>query len=225
MDEATNKTIKEIEICTKQWKFSNLSEQLYIWFDRFNERFFNNVLKPPVISFEKTSSRTLGHYVIGRNAFGLKWNININRQYVGSDLASTLATLLHEAIHLWQEEFGKKKGKRNRNNYHNVEFRTKAKLIGIPCNNYGVTLHYQDPFVSLLRDHGVSVKCKVSTVVESEKIHIEPTFGRSKLKKWSCGCTNVRVAVADFRAKCLKCNNEFQLVEGLFGLPVEPDQS
>jgi len=87
MDEATNKTIKEIEIRTKQWRFSNLSEQLYIWFDRFNERFFNIVLKPPVISFEKTSSRTLGHYVIGRNAFGLKWNININRRYVGLDLA------------------------------------------------------------------------------------------------------------------------------------------
>ena len=51
MDEATNKTIKEIEIRTKQWRFSNLSEKLYIWFDRFNERFFNIVLKPPVISF------------------------------------------------------------------------------------------------------------------------------------------------------------------------------
>ena len=204
MDEATNKAIKEIEIGTKEWKFSNLSEQLYTWFDRFNERFFQNVLKPPVISFEKTSSRTLGHYVVGRNAFGLKWNININSLYVGSHLVNTLVTLLHETIHLWQEEFGKKKGTRNRNNYHNVEFRTKAKLIGIPCNNYGVTLCYRDPFVSFLRDHGVSVECKVASVEESGQKLFDTILGKSKLKKWSCGCTNVRVAIADFRAICLK---------------------
>ena len=163
--------------------------------------------------------------MIGRNAFGLKWNININRRYVGSGLANTLVTLLHEAIHLWQEEFGKKKGKRNRNNYHNAEFRTKAKHIGIPCSNYGVTLCYQDPFISFLRDHGVSVECKISSVLESDEKFIEPIVGKSKLKKWSCGCTNVRVAIADFRAKCLKCNNEFQLAEKQFGSPVELVQS
>ena len=36
---------------------------------------------------------------------------------------------------------------------------------------------------------------------------------KSKLKKWTCGCTNVRVAVSDFRARCLKCGNEFKLAE------------
>jgi hypothetical protein len=213
MDEDTNKAIRKIETNTKEWKFSNLSEQLYIWFDRFNERFFQNVLKPPVISFEKTSSRTLGHYVLGRNAFGLKWNININRQYSGSQLVNILAILLHEAIHLWQEEFGKKKGKRNYNNYHNIEFRTKAKLIGIPCSNYGATLCLQDPFVSFLREHGISVDCNAVSNGESGRKLFDPILGNSKLKKWSCGCTNVRVAIADFRAKCLKCNNEFQLAE------------
>ncbi len=34
--------------------------------------------------------------------------------------------------------------------------------------------------------------------------------GDSKLKKWSCGCpVNVRVAVADFRAVCLDCGEQF----------------
>jgi hypothetical protein len=35
--------------------------------------------------------------------------------------------------------------------------------------------------------------------------------GKSKLKKWSCGCTNIRVAVKEFEAKCLKCGNVFEL--------------
>jgi hypothetical protein len=34
--------------------------------------------------------------------------------------------------------------------------------------------------------------------------------GKSKLKKWTCGCTNIRVAVKDFDAKCLKCGNRFE---------------
>ena len=33
--------------------------------------------------------------------------------------------------------------------------------------------------------------------------------GKSKLKKWSCGCTNIRVAVKYFKAKCLNCGNDF----------------
>jgi hypothetical protein len=33
--------------------------------------------------------------------------------------------------------------------------------------------------------------------------------GHSTLKKWSCGCTNARVAVPDFAAVCLRCDNRF----------------
>jgi len=33
--------------------------------------------------------------------------------------------------------------------------------------------------------------------------------GESKLEKWTCGCTYVRVAVADFQALCLKCGKVF----------------
>jgi hypothetical protein len=33
--------------------------------------------------------------------------------------------------------------------------------------------------------------------------------GNSIPDSWSCGCTNARVGVADFRALCLKCGHEF----------------
>jgi len=36
-----------------------------------------------------------------------------------------------------------------------------------------------------------------------------PKKGSSKLKKWTCGCTNIRVAVKDAEIQCLKCKNQF----------------
>jgi hypothetical protein len=40
---------------------------------------------------------------------------------------------------------------------------------------------------------------------------METPKGKSKLKKWSCGCTNIRVAVRSLEAKCLKCGNKFEI--------------
>jgi hypothetical protein len=209
-DEITNIAVKENGIRATDWGYRDLSELLYAWFNRFNERFFENLLKTPVISFERTRINTLGHFVIDRNPFGLKWNINLNRLYVGLPLVDILSILLHEQIHLWQQEFGKKKGKNPHNNYHNKEFRLKAKLLGIPSNESGMTLYYQNPFLSFLRDHGVRISSRFFRDKEVKQMR----SSKSKLKKWSCGCTNVRVAIPDFRAKCLKekCGNQFELV-------------
>ena len=154
MDEIINRKIMELETQTKQWRYSNLSEQLYKWFDKFNICFFQNKLKTPVISFERTRSNTLGHFVLGRNSLGLKWNTNINSLYIDLPLVDTLATLLHEMTHQWQQELGKKKSKGGQNNYHNVEFRDLTKKMGIPSDEHGVTLYYQNPFLAFLRDQG-----------------------------------------------------------------------
>ena len=37
--------------------------------------------------------------------------------------------------------------------------------------------------------------------------------GKSKLKKWTCGCQIVRVGKREFCATCDICNNKFQLDE------------
>ena len=33
-----------------------------------------------------------------------------------------------------------------------------------------------------------------------------------KLKKWSCGCANIRMGAKDCDAKCLRCGNKFELI-------------
>lgn len=212
MDEVTNATIRDHEIRTDEWAFSKLSRRLYLWFDRFNEEFFDGELQPAAISFQQRRINNLGHYVLGRNAFGMKWNINLNRLRAGHSLVMDLATLLHEMIHQYHEETGKV---HSGGNYHNVRFRARAKLLGIPCNQNGVSsLDFQDPFLSLLREYGVDVENKEDWCTGASVVS-ERGPG-SKLKKWSCGCTNVRVAINDFRAKCLKCRNEFELVENSY---------
>ena len=208
MDEITNKKIMELETQTKQWRFSDLSEQLYKWFDKFNICFFQNKLKTPVISFERTRSNTLGHFVLGRNSMGLKWNTNINSLYMDLPLVDTLAILLHEMTHQWQQEFGKKKSKGGQNNYHNVEYRDLTKKMGIPSDEHGVTLYYQNPFLAFIKDQGVLIEPRSFSEIEAV---INQFSGGSKLKKWDCGCTIARVAISDFQAKCLKCGNEFEL--------------
>ena len=206
MDEATNAVIRDHEIQTDEWEYSKLSEHLYTWFDRFNERFFHDKLQTPAVSFRITRINTLGHYVINRNEFGLKWNININRLYTDRPLVEILGTYLHEMIHMWQQEFGKK---RNRSNYHNVEYRKKSMELGIPSNERGMTLGCRDPFVAFLREHGVDAEI---TIGDDVPLPISIP-GKSKLKRWSCGCTYVWVGVKDFQAKCLneKCGNIFEL--------------
>jgi len=74
-------------------------------------------------------------------------------------MVAILSILLHKQIRLWQQEFGKKR-KNPHNNYHNKEFRIKTKLLGIPSNESGMTLYYQNPFLSFLRENGVCISSK-----------------------------------------------------------------
>ena len=143
-------------------------------------------------------------------------DININRLYTDLKLWITLATLLHEMIHQWEEGLVKKK---TRGNYHSVRFRTKADLVATPCNHRGVSLAYQDPFRSFLKQYGVDVDDVQSRRDPETETDIIGIPGNSKLKKWSCCCTNVRVAIDDFRAKCLKCMNVFKLAEKVGSVP------
>jgi hypothetical protein len=149
-------------------------------------------------------SNRYGHFRHGHNGFGLRGEIAINSRYLTGqrELWEVLGTLLHELLHAWQEVHGKP-GKRN---HHNAELQAKARELGLIIDPRGVTGYAANsPFKELLRKAGVSVP-------EHEvKAPVSRPRGESKLKKWSCGCTTARVAVADFRARCLKCGNEFRL--------------
>jgi len=182
----------------ENWECRDLMRELQRWAEIFNIQF---KLKIPAVSLcvDYLGTRRLGHYRYGHNGFGLRREIAINRRYLDSSkFWQVLGILLHELLHAWQDSYGKP----GRGNYHNVEFRNKAKQYGLIVDHRGVT-HFEpdSPFMDLLREHSVRLP-----VLPQPQI---TRSGSSKLKKWSCGCTNVRVAVADFQARCLKCGNLF----------------
>ena len=206
-NESINIAIMENETNATDWALSDLASELYWWADFFNIAFFKDQLVPaPVISFAKTRIDNLGHYVSGRNAFGIKENININRAHLSRPLWSILATLLHEMTHSWQAIYGKP----SKSWFHNKEFRTRLKHFGVVCNEKGAHLKVGDPFVFLLNKHGVSFEDgSYSGGTVSAKSENRPK-GRSKLKKWKCPCgQNARVGRKQFFATCDLCRQKF----------------
>jgi len=152
VNESINIHIMENEKNLQDWKLSSLARELYWWVDFFNIAFFKAQPAPtPAISFEKTKVNNLGHYVIGRNAFGVKENINLNRVHLNRPLWDMLATLLHEMTHSWQYRYGNP----SKSWFHNKEFQMKLLAFGILVDKKGCHQGFGDPFIFLLKKHGV----------------------------------------------------------------------
>jgi hypothetical protein len=78
-----------------------------------------------------------------------------------------------------------------------------ALQFGLVIDERGVTSYLSESrFKDLLARHGVHLPV--------QPMPAQRILGSSKLKKWSCRCpVNVRVAVADFEARCLRCGSLF----------------
>ncbi|MFC1488941.1 SprT-like domain-containing protein [Thermodesulfobacteriota bacterium] len=195
----------KIDLSIKK-NFNNFAWELYWWAYFLNIAFFKDQPIPiPFITFEKRNVTNLGNYISERNVFGVKENININRAHLNRPLWDILATLLHEMVHSWQALYG------NPSNswFHNKEFQERMAQIGVICNGKGCHTAIGDPFVFLLKKHAVDFELSIQEdgII---KLPAKPKQkGKSKLKKWSCTCTNIRVAVPDLEARCLKCGQRF----------------
>lgn len=203
---------------SEDWGLRDLLTDLHRWQEIMRGEFKLDI--PEIaLTVERLRCTRFGHFQPGHNGFGLRGEIALNRSYVGPrEYWQTLGTLLHELLHAWQQAHGKP----GRGNYHNRQFQDKALDYGLVVDRRGHTDYLPDSvFLRLLVTHGVSVP-RIPHPVQAQ----HPEQGSSKLKKWSCGCTNVRVAVPHFHARCLKpgCGNEFRLCTliaraAIFGRP------
>ena len=208
--ESVNIAIIENETSADDWELSELAAELYWWVDLFNIALFKDQPIPvPVISFAKTRIDNLGHYVSGRNEFGIRENININQTHLSRPLWSILTTLVHEMTHSWQAIYGKP----SYSWFHNKEFRLKLEEFGIVCDEKGRHLRIGEPFLCLIEKHGVSVEDigGAGDIIKAQAA--ERPKGKSKLKKWSCPCgQNARVGKKEFFATCDLCGRTFAYV-------------
>jgi SprT-like family protein len=195
--EAFNEVVREHEITTP-WAYQDRAQVIYRWFTLFNSGFFGAALPVSFVRFERARRTSGGRYLRGRNSVGALHEILLNTQHLDRPLHEVLGMLLHAMIHEWQELYGTP----GKGGYHNREFCARAQALGIPCpTRYEhACAEYRDPFVALLRRHGVDVARSTPT---------PPEPGFSHAKKWSCGCTNIRAAVV-VEARCLRCGKLFQ---------------
>ena len=205
-EEAINQELRQHALELNDWEYRDHIRLLHEWRDRFNQQ-FDLDLRTPAIRIQQLSRNRFGTYHPGRNGFGLGHEITLNSRYLDRPLADQLRTLLHELIHEWQSLYGKS----GLNNYHNRQFQQKASIYGLLVDSRGHNLGVEPGrFTRLLIEHGVDVSS-----LESPGEPGETPFktllggGDSKLRKWSCGCTNVRCAV-ELAARCERCGNPFR---------------
>ena len=192
---------------SEPWAGQALIAELQDWVERFNVEFKLDIPEI-VLCLDHLSVNRYGHFRYGHNGFGLKGEIAINSRYLTDKrpIWEILGTLLHEMLHAWQQIYGTP-GKRN---HHNLEFRNKAREFGLIIDRRGVTSYApESSFKGLLRQNGICVADDDSLPV------VERQRGKSKLRKWSCGCTNVRVGKAEFHARCLNpdCGQNYSPVD------------
>jgi len=201
-----------------EWSLAELIQELYQINEILNTELFDGVLTTPVITVSSIRVTALGCFIIGRNEFGAKNHIQLNAKHLKRPKIQIYKTLLHEMLHQSEYEIHCKH-KKFRGNYHSSLFRSMASELGIPCDEKGCTIGIvnNSPFTRVLMKHNLvdGEELDKGTALEiSDKDEIKlaaDSHQRSKLLKYSCACTNVRVAVLDFRARCLKCGQEFEL--------------
>jgi hypothetical protein len=157
--------------------------------------------------------RPLGTYCPLPNGFCIDDEVVISTRHLRRPSAEILRTLLNEMVHQWQHRHGRP-GK-TRGSHHNLELRAKCAELGIPCDVRGcsVGIVAGSPFHVLLRTHGAGAQDSLlaAAAAAAGVAGAGPAPG-SKLKKWHCGCTNVRCAV-ELDARCQRCGERFECAE------------
>jgi hypothetical protein len=201
--EIINLALKDHVTNASDWQFHQIVTVLHAFCERFIDR-FALAIPIPAIQIDATRIQLLGSYRSGRNGFGLRHEITLNSKHINNSPAELLLTFFHELLHAWQEAHGKP----GRHNHHNADLRQKALEYGLIVDMKGITTVQAGEFTAFLQELGIDP----SPLPKPEDEPAPRPRGQSKLKKWSCGCTNVRCAV-ELNASCLKCGEMFARAE------------
>lgn len=216
----------------KDWEYSPAVAFLNRWAGIFKERFLDSIkvigqpdLPNPVIGFDKMRVETLAAYTLNRNNHGLLFEINFNTVHmVENEIGELnwrfgqwgmLETLLHEMIHLKQQNFGKTPYKGG-SNTHNAEFVKMAESFGLhPKPISGCHIKpASEPFTILMKEYGIVMPPVNEEATKGNWFSFpkETPKGRSTLSLWECSCKppqKARVGKENFYALCPICELPF----------------
>ena len=115
-------------------KTSRLAGQLEKLFRMLNEDFFDGQLETPIITIQ-SSIRSYGHYSVSPiwtvNGEELKHEINIAAGTLNREIEYTVATLLHEMCHMYNDTVLNRQDASRGGTYHNRLFKETAESVGL----------------------------------------------------------------------------------------------
>ncbi len=223
------KEIQKNAESAKDWAYAGEAAYLYRMANLFKDRLLDPVLlmdrgrlPDPVISFENMrNQKVLAAYTLARNPQGLLYEITMNTQQYNDEEKdgkitkvwqygkwAQLETLLHEQVHLWQQNFGKDPVRPGKV-YHNKEFVDKCESLDLhPMPGIGCHIKLADGvFANLMNELGIKPPDLTQQPDKLAKDWFkwfkenqgETRKGQSSLKKWVCPeCgLNVRIGIKD----------------------------
>jgi hypothetical protein len=212
--------------------YQRVSNYLVKVFKGINEEYFNNELEVPTITIQSTVG-AYGHVSVQKvwhNDTTATHELNLSADYLNRPIEDTVATLIHEACHLYalQNDI---KDTSNRGVYHNKRFKQIAEEIGHlhieKHDKYGWTLTFptEDTIdfiikygfedIQLVRGSQISF-----TGIGGAKagnggtgVALPPkTRKPSSTRKYVCPCCgNSFRATKELRVKCMDCDVQFVL--------------
>ncbi len=195
----------------EDWCLSGVAADLQRWAGRMVLDFKLEIGTPAL--FLDKLGRRYGHYVNGRNGFGISDEIGIDVSHIkGDPYWDVLGTLLHELLHAWQYHHGRSAAPGSRN-YHNKEFRRKAGELGLVVDERGrqTLAPPKTPFLTLLENYGI----EVPDIVETQKATRKAVS--SVLRLYQCQCpryNKIRAGHTHIDAVCRRCQSPFKLLDG-----------
>lgn len=134
-------------------KTSRLAGQLEKLFNKLNADFFNGELETPVLTIQSTP-RAYGHYSLSplwEVKDGAKHEINIGAGTLDRPIEETVATLLHEMVHMYDDTIlNVQDCSGSSRMYHNKQFRRTAESHGLTCSRTKYGWSHTEPADSLL---------------------------------------------------------------------------
>ncbi len=196
-------------------KISEINKTIEDVAEKINKELFNGEIAPYVLTIQTQGRKkgTMGWAYTGNNWSAKKGSgyqeLNICAEYL-MDAFQVYDTLVHELVHIWNAQNDIKDC--SGNGYHNLKFKSKAEEVGLIVEKgrrgWANTRVEEDGVADKLYK---KLKLKADTFNISRNADSTKKKAPTKMKKWTCGCTNVRCAV-DLIAVCQNCFNEFENV-------------
>ena len=135
--------------------------------------------------------------------------ICVAAEALGKEKNELLTILTHQMVHHYSRvKYGTSVHTINENGYHKAEFERLASRVGLYVGedgSRGMAKTQASPSLELTFNN-IPMDMSVFDMYRKQT-HTKERVG-SKLKKWSCGCTNIRAAVF-IVATCHICGNDF----------------